>query len=224
MLILILCLISSNVIASNFYFTDTYGNKVENIYSNTNNYLSLNKKYNDSLSIIDIKCYNSNTSCSYNKEINELQIYTSLIAFKKLFVYVINRGKVDSIQLQIIQPFYNLKINISSESLDEDTLNLTYGKSVFVELEIEDNYKYLTKFEENIYLLSAIFWDKDQYPVIVKKHSYNKYELLFPYSIFGYKFMINTPVYLFIYPHSLVRKNEPEPILHRSVNYIVKIE
>ena len=45
---------------------------------------------------------------------------------------------------------------------------------IFIDLQIEDNYKYITKFEENVYLLASIFWDNDTYPVIVRRHSYSK--------------------------------------------------
>ena len=222
LLLLFLLFLSFDGRASDFYFTDTYGNKLQGIYSKTNNYLSLHSNDNDTLSIVDIKCYKNSISYSYKKQINELRIYPNIIPSEKIFVYILTKDKVDSIQLQILQPFYSLEINISSESSEKDTLHLKSGKSVFIDLQIADNYKYITKFEENIYLLSSVFWDKNEYQVIIRRKSYSKYELLFPYNIF-HRDWIKTPARLLIYPYSII-KNEPQPILHRSVNYVVKIE
>ena len=209
--------------------TDTYSNKIQSIYNNTYNYLILNKQNSESLIITDVKIkfkgsYKYYTECFFNAKTNELKIYTTSPSFKKILIHITTEEGLDSILLQVIPPFDDFKINISKESLDGDTLDLKYGKSIFVNLQINDNYKHLTKSEENIYLLSTIFWKNNQYPVIVRKSSYYKYELLFLYDIFRYKDFITTEVILSIYPYILINKREPEPILHRSVNYVVKIE
>ena len=221
---LILYFVSFVVVADNFYFTDTYGNKIDYIYNDTNNYLSIHKYNEDDLSVIDIKCYQNHSVCLYNQTVNEIIIYTNILPPDLVFIYIETNNGLDSIPLKVIEPFYRFNISIVKELSNTDTLTLKYGKSIFIDLQIEEKYKFITKFEDNIYLLSSIFWDNDKYPVIVKRESYNRYELIFPYDIFGYKRMIESPVNLVVYPYRLINKTKPSPISHKSVSYIVKIE
>ena len=223
-LVALLYSISSIGVANHFYFTDIYGNKVEYIYTHTQNYLSIHEVSNNESSIIDIQSYKGHTICSYNSVRNEVGIYTQILAPQILFIYIENDEGLDSIPLQVVQPSPKFAIVLAKESLIADTLKIKYKRSVFIELQIEERYKFLTKFEDNIYLLSNILWNENKYDVIIRRNSYGKYELLIPYHIFKYKEKIDSPVTLVIYPYILVNKSEPKLLLHNSFSCIVKIE
>ena len=224
-LVLSLLLGTSQGVASGFYFTNMYGNTVDRIYPNSNNYLYLHSDSKDVLLVDSLICYKFNTYYMYNKYNKELKIYTNTPIYNDIMIYVKYGNKVDSISLMVVNPFNKFKINLLKNVLEDDTVSIRYDRSVHISLDLDSLYKILTKFEENIFLVSYIAYDRNKYPIIVKKNLAYRYELIIPYSIFMHKQKIKLgEAFLVIVPYSFENGNNIIPIHHKSVSYIVKLE
>lgn len=168
LLIIIAHLAVHKSIASSFYLTDTYGNEVQNIYSNTNNYLSLYKKNSNFLGVIELN-FSQNVIYSYDKKINELKINPNHT--RQIDLYIKTIDGIDTVCIKILEPLLLFDIKISDSLLQQDTLKLSHNRSIMLELYFEDSYKYITKFEDNVYIIAYVNYIKytDKSCLIIKK-------------------------------------------------------
>ncbi|WP_375561926.1 hypothetical protein ACE193_05100 [Bernardetia sp. OM2101] len=168
-LVLFQFFIFSNVLAKDYYFTDMFGNEIDYIYANVNNYLSI--KTRDNSPVFYLGC---SAICFYNQ--GEIKVNPKSVS--KISFYVIlerdiyqDNIKTDTLTIEVKYPFHNFEINV----LFEDTIpKLKYNTSVKFNLHFDERYKYLTKFEENIFFVSYIHYtlDKRKVCVVINRKSY----------------------------------------------------
>ena len=216
LLLIMTCFLVKNTMASNFYFKDTYGNIVKHIYSNTNNYLSLHKKNIDVLETIELE---SSQSMVYKKDINELKI--NPVHTKQVCVYIKTINGIDTIYLKVMQPLLFFDIEIPDFLPHEDTLKLKYNKSIILNLYFEDNYKYITKFEDNVFIIAYVnYTDDTKNCLIVKKNSYSRYEVIITDEVLRHK---GKEAYFYISTYRLI--NESASLMnHKDIKCLFKIE
>lgn len=202
-------------LGKDYYFTDTFGNEINYIYKNVNNYFSIKTRDNSPLNVSFITC---SKSCYYNGKINELKVnptYTD-----RLYIYIVldqEKERYDTISIEVVEPFPNFKINILSDS--SNALQVAYNQNVIFDLYFDKSYNYITKFEENIFFIPYIYDENLKYYLVIRKISYYRYELLLPIEVFTK----NRIAYLKIIPY-ITQENTLLPILHREAIIKIKIE
>jgi len=218
-LVLFQFFVFSNVLAEDYYFTDTFGNEIDYIYANVNNYFSI--KTRDNSPIFYLGC---SEMCFYNQD----EIKVNPKSTSRIFIYVVlerdmynDNMKIDTLTIGVKYPFplSDFEINVSFG----DTIpKLKYNTSIKFNVHFGEEYKLVTKFEENVFFVSYIHYtlDKCKVYVVINRKSYYEYELLFSDEIFRRK---RENVYLNIVP--FVREgNTLEPILHREIHQLIEIE
>lgn len=164
-----------------FVVTNVNGDSLNYLYIMTENYLLVKNGNNKLDTTLKVYC---SVPFEYEKETGFLKIRVRDYIPVKIIIK--NNEKADSIILSVkLSPFESLNINVCNATNDKDSILLKEFTPIYVNILIDESYKILTNYTQQIHIISYITDEnRNIIPIVITKKNTYKYELLIPSDIY----------------------------------------